>query len=190
MRSDNRYENWIDKYRNICSLIVIALYFTLRYFNVHGTSIKYFISNRLPLLVFIPTYFWHLSQFPLPLSQRFDHLLDLPLVYIKFLLTINKQFGMDSFLDWEDYYRVSCSSQPDHSNVLVIRSWEFNIWNVSKPKWMNEYQQTFFLFCDKTDFCIEAWNTAMVTDIYHGMVTLHMNNQQNHHFQRPFVSQI
>jgi len=41
-------------------------------------------------------------------------------VSIKFLFPINKQFSIDSCLDWEGHYWVFALAQPDHSNVLVI----------------------------------------------------------------------
>jgi len=48
----------------------------------------------------------HLSQFPFSSLSEVQSNLDPSPVYIKFLFPINKQFGIDSFLDWEGHYWV------------------------------------------------------------------------------------
>jgi len=42
----------------------------------------------------------------------------LALTFLATLLFINKQFSIDSFLDWEDHH--FSSTQPDYSNTLGI----------------------------------------------------------------------
>jgi len=92
--------------------------FTLRCFN--SFAIVMVISNRLPLMFLFKTYvvprfkksavvgfhshiFWRSSQLFVSLQPR---VLDPLLVYEKLMFRINKQFGIDSILDWESHYWV------------------------------------------------------------------------------------
>jgi len=99
------------------SIIVTNLYFTLWYFNVLGTlksfqtvncfhfppkvvhfkqaSINGFHSH---LIVGIRAIFCHFSS---PTSKKSESFFDLLFWYLKSLFPINKQFSIDSFLDWD-----------------------------------------------------------------------------------------
>jgi len=92
------------------------LHFTLRYFNVllnvkvissriplisFHSHLMFFILNRLPLLVFIPTYFVIRANFRSLFPRGPINILDPSLVYIiKLMFPFNKQFSIDSFLDF------------------------------------------------------------------------------------------
>jgi len=44
------------------------------------------------------------------------------IVYIKLLFPFNKQFSIDSFLDWEGHYWVSTKSSPDFHALSISPS--------------------------------------------------------------------
>jgi len=84
-------------------------------------------------MVFFPTYFGIWANFRYLSLRGPINFLDPSLVYIKFLFPINKQFIIDSFLDWEGHYWVSAPlyqitaphslSLPDHSLKLFLSNY-------------------------------------------------------------------
>jgi len=111
----------------MCSIFVIPLYNSLTYFLVKVISNKFAISSsqflykvvhfKQRLLCWFS--FSHILGIGADLCylslERLINFLDPPLVYIKFLFPINKQFSIDSFLDCDWFFYLS---QPDHGNIL------------------------------------------------------------------------
>jgi len=119
-------------YCNISSMYTYVPIFTLQYFNSY--AIVKVISNRLSLLVFIPTCSGIRASF-LYLSPRglVKSSWSVSFVYKAYVSHPNKQFSIDSFLDWEGHYWVcqiftgfsscSCSlSLSDQSTTPVNRA--------------------------------------------------------------------